>query len=146
MRSLHHAGYAVGTEAAAGFAAGGDFDVSELTTSEFWGSVQRFFGRKGWGTLRHEAAHPGVGLLTSDDWVEASAEETDSEGSCSFSTGFLAGLLSELAKRPVAVLEVTCRTRGDDACRFAFGSEAVVHELYGRLLDGSDLARALTEI
>jgi hypothetical protein len=146
VRSLHHAGYEVGTEAAAGFVSGDGERVAELTTSDFWNRLERFFSRRGWGSIRHEAAHGGVGMLVSSDWVEGSADETDSEGSCSFSTGFLAGLLSTLADRPVAVLEVTCRTRGDDACRFAFGAEAVVHDLYGRLVDGSDLTRALSEI
>ena len=48
-----------------------------------------------------------------------------------------------MAGGPVAVLEVTCRTRGDDACAFAFGSEGAVHELYGKLLEGADLDGAL---
>lgn len=146
VRALHHAGYASGTEAAAGFDSGDRNEISGLGASDFWRRVERFFARKGWGSLTHESAHPGVGLLVSGDWVEASGTEIDPEGSCSFTTGFLAGLLSELATRPVAVLEVTCRNRGDDACRFAFGSEAVVHELYGHLLDGADLSRALAEI
>lgn len=145
VRGLHHAGYEAGTEAAAGFS-GDQERVAELATSDFWNRVERFFSRRGWGSIRHEAPHAGVGMLVSGDWVEGSADETDPEGSCSFSTGFLAGLLSTLADGPVAVLEVTCRSRGDDACRFAFGAEAVIHELYGRLLDGSDLGRALTEI
>lgn len=146
VRALHHAGYAAGAEAAAGFGSGDRDEVSGLGASDFWRRIERFFERKGWGSLKHETAHPGVGVLVSGDWAEASGAEVDPEGSCSFTTGFLAGLLSELADRPVAVLEVTCRTRGDDACRFAFGSEAVVHELYGHLLDGADLGRALSEI
>lgn len=146
VRSLHHAGFAAGTEAAAGALPGNQETHEQLAASDFWNRLERSFSRRGWGSMHHEAPHPGVGMLVSDDWVEASTEATDPEGSCSFSTGFLAGLISTLADRPVAVLEVTCRTRGDDACRFAFGAEAVIHELYGRLLDGSDLPRALTEI
>lgn len=146
VRSLHHAGYETGAEAAAGFVSGDREGIADLTASDFWDRLERSFRRKGWGSIRHEAPHAGVGMLVSGDWVEGATDDTDPEGSCSFSTGFLAGLLSTLADRPVAVLEVTCRTRGDDACRFAFGAEAVVHELYGRLLDGSDLSRALTEI
>jgi predicted hydrocarbon binding protein len=146
VKSLHHAGYEVGTEAAVGFAGGDGDRATELSRTAFWHRMERFFRSKGWGSVQHEDAHPGVGILTSSDWVESASQEIDPEGTCSFSTGFLAGLLSAITDRPIAVLEVTCRTRGDDACRFAFGSEVVVHELYGRMLEGSDLRGALTEI
>ena len=87
--------------------------------------------------------HGAVGFLTSQDWAEANTEDVDPDASCFFSTGFLSGLLSALAGGPVAVLEIGCRTRGGDHCRFAFGSETAIHELYGRLLDGVGLAEAL---
>lgn len=146
VRALHHAGYEAGTAAAGSLTGRGRSDISGLRSREFWDRVERFFQRRGWGTLGHDDAHPGVGVLRTEDWVEARGDETDPEGSCSFSTGFLAGLLSEVSGRPVAVLETSCRSRGDDACRFAFGSETVIHELYGRMLDGADLSRALTEL
>ena len=146
VRSLHHAGYEAGTDAAAGFGSVDRDRLAQLSSSDFWSQMDRFFSRRGWGSIDHEAAHPGVGMLVSSDWAEASCGETGPEGSCSFSTGFLAGPLPALADRPVAVLEVTCRTRGDDACRYAFGNEVVIHDLYGRMSDGSDLKQALTEI
>lgn len=145
VHALHHAGYATGVEAASTFGAGTD-SVAELHAAEFWDRLRAFFTRRGWGTLEHEAPHPGIGLLTSSDWVEGGDREPDPESSCSFGTGFLSGLLSELAGDPVAVLEVTCRSRGDDACSFAFGSEQAIHELYGRLLEGTDLPRALAAL
>jgi hypothetical protein len=46
----------------------------------------------------------------------------------------------------VAVLEVDCRARGADRCCFAFGSEVAIHDLYGHLLDGSDLDDALAAL
>ena len=103
--------------------------------------------RRGWGTLRHEQAHDAVGLLHSRDWAEPPPDgPTGSDASCGFTTGFLSGLLSALAGGPVAVLEVSCRGRGDDACTFAFGSETAIHELYGHLLDGADMAAALAAL
>ena len=54
----------------------------------------------------------------SSDWVEAE-EERGEDASCSFSAGYLSGLLTELAGGPIAVLEVACRARGDDTCSFA---------------------------
>lgn len=147
VRALHHAGYEAGTGAAASFETSGTgASVTDLAAGDFWGRMERFFSKRGWGRLVHEDLHPGVGVLRSPDWLEATPDDTDPEGSCSFSTGYLAGLLSELSGRPVAVLEVTCRSRGDDACRFAFGSEAVIHDLYGHMLEGADLARALDEL
>jgi hypothetical protein len=58
----------------------------------------------------------------------------------------LSALLSEVAGGPVAVLEVTCRTKGDERCTFAFGSAPTVHDLYGLLLDGQDLDSALAAL
>ncbi len=87
-----------------------------------------------------------MGLLSSSDWAEASVDEIDPDASCCFSTGFLSGLLSQLAGGPVAVLEVECRTRGEAACRFAFGSEGAIHDLYGHLIEGGDLDGALASL
>jgi hypothetical protein len=58
----------------------------------------------------------------------------------------LSALLSGAAGGPVAVLEVTCRTKGDDRCTFAFGSAATVHDLYGLLLEGQALEAALAAL
>jgi hypothetical protein len=145
VHALHHAGYHAGTEAAATLASGNGASTS-LGQAAFWAKLGDFFTQRGWGSLRHDAAHSAVGILWSLDWAEANHGASDPDASCFFSTGFLSGLLSELAGGPVAVLEVGCRTRGEDACRFAFGSEATIHDLYGRLLDGNDLDGALAAL
>lgn len=144
IHALHAAGYASGQAAAESFAEGLEGGVSSLPQEAFWIRLRLFFARRGWGTLEAERPTSGVGFLSSVDWAEAESTGTDSDGSCSFTTGFLAGLLSELAGAPVAVLEVQCRTRGDARCRFGFGSEGAVHALYGQLLEGRDLERALS--
>ena len=144
IHALHHAGYEAGSAAAASFALSGD--VTNLGQQEFWARLSEFFSRRGWGTLEPSGKHPGVAFLSSPDWAEASPDAGDSEASCCFSTGFLSGLLSELAGGPLAVLEVDCRARGDEVCRFAFGSEVTIHDLYGRLLDGNDLQSALAAL
>jgi hypothetical protein len=141
IHALHHAGYEAGADAAASFALGGE--VASMGQSVFWARLSEFFSRRGWGTLERSGGQRGIALLSSPDWAEASPDAEDSEASCCFSTGFLSGLLSELAKGPVAVLEVDCRARGDERCCFAFGSEVAIHDLYGRLLDGTDLEGAL---
>jgi hypothetical protein len=143
VRALHHAGYRAGLSAAAALDEEAGGEAFSLSQAAFWKHLARYFSRRGWGELSHTTPHPAVGLLTSPDWAEARADEVDADASCSFSAGFLSGLLSQLAGGPVAVLEVQCRTRGDRECRFAFGSETAVHELYGMLLDGADLSSAL---
>jgi len=146
VHALHYAGYQAGTEAAAYFTGGAEHSVLKLGQDAFWSRLSDFFGDRGWGKLRHHPAHPAVGILVSSDWAEAGEGDDDDEASCFFSTGFLSGLLSALAGGPLAVLEVGCRARGEDACRFAFGSEAAIHELYGRLIEGVDLDGALAAL
>lgn len=146
VHALHRAGYEAGLQIAWAFhrEAGGDAFASSQV--EFWSILERFFSKRGWGTLSHRPAHDAVGVLASPDWAEAIEGEVDPEGSCCFSAGLLSGLLSQLAGGPVAVLETECRTRGGASCKFAFGSEAAIHELYGQLLEGTDLDRALAAL
>jgi predicted hydrocarbon binding protein len=143
VHAMHNAGYRAGTEAAGTLGGNG---TATLPRDAFWTKLADFFRERGWGTLTHDSTHAAVGFLVSTDWAEAGDGEVDPDASCFFSTGFLSGLLSELAGGPVAVLEVGCRTRGEDACRFAFGSETAIHDLYGRLLDGVDLDGALSAL
>jgi len=146
VRALHHAGYHSGLVAAASVnqAAGGD--SFGLAQDRFWTRLSTYFSKRGWGTLQHQSPHAGVGILTSADWAEATTDDIQPDAGCSFSAGFLSGLLSQLAGGPVAVLEVDCRTRGGDSCDFAFGSETAIHDLYGHLLDGADLDSALAAL
>ena len=144
IHALHHAGYEAGSAAAASFAVGGD--VRNMGQSAFWARLSEFFSRRGWGRLEQSGEHAGIALLSSPDWAEASPDAREPEASCCFTTGFLSGLLSELAGGPVAVLEVDCRARGDEQCCFAFGSELAIHDLYGHLLDGTDLEGALAAL
>lgn len=141
IHALHNAGYASGTAAAAAF---GD-DALQLSEEAFWSHFASFFSRRGWGTLTHHAAHEAVGLLTSTDWAEAD-QGWDEDASCTFATGFLSGLLSAVTGGPVAVLEVRCRARGDDACSFAFGNAEAIHQVYGRLVEGADLSGVLATL
>jgi hypothetical protein len=143
IHAFHAAGYQAGSAAADAFRTAPDEDVSSLPEEEFWTRLTSFFSRRGWGSLSRTTSYPGVGLLASQDWVESTDIEISDDASCSFTTGFLSGFLTSLAGGPVAVLEVECRGRGAPSCSFAFGSEAAVHELYGRLAEGRDVHGAL---
>jgi predicted hydrocarbon binding protein len=146
IHAFHVAGYQSGVAAASAFRSAPDEDVSALQEDEFWTRVTAFFSRRGWGSLSRTTSSPAVGLLVSQDWVESTDVDVSEDASCSFSTGFLSGLLTALAGGPVAVLEVECRGRGGGSCSFAFGSESAVHELYGHLVDGKDLDGALAAL
>lgn len=149
IHALHAAGYSAGAAAATAFSGDAPDELASVPQNAFWARLTDFFKGRGWGTFTHAADHPAVGLLTSGDWIEAEEGERDipeEHASCSFTTGYLSGLLTELAGGPVAVLEVECRARGNERCAFAFGSEAAVHELYGQLLEGSGLQGALERL
>jgi len=145
IRALHAAGYAAGVAAADELRSSPDADILALPAEAFWAQMAAFFSRRGWGTLTHEVVHEAVGTLTSSDWVEGAGAAAE-DASCSFSTGFLSGLLTTLAGGPIAVLEVSCRARGDGRCSFAFGNASAIHDLYGRLVEGADLSGALASL
>jgi predicted hydrocarbon binding protein len=145
IHALHAAGYAAGIEAAAAFPTSAGEDVEAIPEEAFWARLSQFFSGRGWGTLSRDESPGPVGVLSSDDWAESSVPgaQDSEEASCSFSTGFLSGLLSQLSGGRMAVLEVSCRGRGDGRCSFAFGSESAIHELYGRLVEGDAFHQAL---
>jgi hypothetical protein len=143
---LQDAGFAAGDRIYDEFAREVGGDPSELGASNFWEALDRYLARRGWGHLRVERVHSGLGILHASDWAESDPGSGDGQPGCYFSSGLLAHLLGQAAGGPVAVLEVECRSRGDDGCRFLYGSEAAVHEIYGLLLDGVSLDEALVEL
>ena len=142
--ALHGAGYATGRPVLDEFQSLlGELSAESLDPNRFWERLSGFFSDRGWGSFTHERVHPGLAVLTSHDWMEADESASESQPGCAFTCGVFAHLLSSVAGGPIAVLEVTCRSRGDDACRFLFGSEEAVHDLYGHLLEGATLEQAL---
>jgi len=145
VNSLHAAGFRAGEEVWLGICRGDEAATRALSETAFWSTVGEWFGRRGWGTLTFEAIHPGIGRLESGDWAEAEGGE-ERQPSCAFTTGMFSSLLSAAAGGSVAALEISCRARGDDACRWVFGSETTVHQLYGSLLEGRPLEDALADL
>lgn len=145
VHCLHSAGYASGEGLFQRFQSGLGDDAGTLSQEALWARMDRFFKERGWGSLAHNPLHPGVGAVESRDWAEAEPD-TETQPSCAFSTGMLSSFLTGLAGGPVAVLEVKCASRGDGICTFAFGSETVVHDLYGHLLEGASLSEALDRL
>jgi hypothetical protein len=169
-QALQKAGYAVGgaIHRALMQELGGE-DLPSLDRDRFWAELARHFHLRGWGRLKEARVHPGMGLITTYDWVEAlpSSDQlpqgrddlTEGDGfadggagfedaapGCPFSTGIFARILGEVAGGPVAVLEVTCRRRGDESCQFLYGHPDAVYQSYGLLGGGDSLDRALEQV
>lgn len=146
VRALHLAGYRAGLAAAIALNKEAGGDAFRLSESGFWTHLSDYLAKRGWGSIAHRSVHPGVALLTSSDWAEATPDDIEADAACNFSAGFLSGVLSQLVGGPIAVFEVHCRSRGDASCDFAFGSETAIHDLYGQMLEGADLERALAAL
>ena len=146
IHALHTAGFSSGQAIWESLCRGSGRELPQLDDASFWPKLTAALGKRGWGTLTHSAVHAGVGLLASSDWAEATGGGGEQQPSCTFSAGMLSALLTGAAGGSIAVLEVNCRTRGDDSCTFAFGSLATVHDLYGLILEGQDLEGALAAL
>ncbi|MEX2283648.1 MAG: V4R domain-containing protein [Gemmatimonadota bacterium] len=140
--SLRAAGYAAGDALFVAltqpFSAAGEANaqaVGEIPADAFWRRLSQLFSTRGWGSLSHSPAHPGVGALETSNWVEA-VPYSEPRPSCFFTTGLLANLLGRAAGEDIAVLEVECRSAGHHNCRFLFGAPVTLDTLYGRLRTG----------
>jgi hypothetical protein len=143
---LHDAGFAAGPRFQDAFEAEVGRNPSDLGEGEYWRLLGRFLVRRGWGRIEPERVHPGLAVLRAWDWAESEPHGGETQPGCHFSSGFLAYLLGRAAEAPIAVLEVSCRSRGDDHCGFMYGSEAGIHEAYGLLLDGVPFEDALAQL
>ncbi len=143
---LHDAGFATGEamaerwqsyiERRTGLATPGDLDM-------------RWFGplladlceELGWGRLTVEELDSGAMTCSSRDWSEAEPG-TSNRPSCHFTAGILAAFFTSLAGASIGVLEVECRSAGDESCRFLVGSTDVVAAAYDLVLAGGNWADA----
>lgn len=144
--ALHDAGFAAGEVLYSRFEEELGSDPSQVDEGLFWEQSAAFFNAQGWGSFTHERVHPALGLLRAWEWAESNPDGSESQPGCAFSSGMLAYFLGRAAGGPVAVLEVSCRSRGDAYCGFLFGSEAAIHEVYGLLLDGDPLEQVLEQL
>jgi predicted hydrocarbon binding protein len=143
-RALRAAGHAAGDAVFAALtqpfgADSSDNDaLADIKAATFWRRISQLFSTRGWGTLNHSDLHDGVASLDSTNWVEAEPGTTG-RPSCFFTTGLLANLLGQAANADIAVLEVECRSRGDNQCRFVFGAPETIDALYTRMRTGESV-------
>jgi predicted hydrocarbon binding protein len=105
-------------------------------------TLSAFFTHGGWGTVTLTPVGTGALALDSSDWAEA-APGTAQSPMCFFSAGMLADFLGRLSDETVAVLEVECRSRGDERCRFLSATPEVLEKVYNEMTAGRSYAEAL---
>jgi predicted hydrocarbon binding protein len=105
-------------------------------------ALSAHFGEFGWGSLRSTPLSAAVLALDSEDWAEAAPEGGGQYPSCHLTSGLLSDFLGRMSGEPVAVMEVECRSRGDDRCRFLVGSPESLAIVYNRMVHGATYAEA----
>ena len=104
--------------------------------------LSEFFAHSGWGTLAIAPVGTGGLAVDSADWAEAEAGSATNP-MCFFSTGMLADFLGRLSGEPVAVMEVECRSRGDERCRFLSATPEVLQRVFEEMSAGRSYLEAL---
>jgi len=123
-----------------------NYDVSsasELDATYLGEALNRFFTESGWGSLNQSELTPLVLALDSPDWAEAQAGGAQFP-SCHFSCGALSDFFTRLGVARAAVMEVECRSRGEERCRFLVGSPEMLTYAYERMATGLDYRDAFT--
>jgi len=83
--------------------------LSELKNEKRWGKIS-------FQNVRFESGSGKVVIVGSFEAVARKAKQP----SCHFFRGFLAGFLSELFQKTIAVTEEKCAAKGDEQCEFTF--------------------------
>jgi predicted hydrocarbon binding protein len=137
---LQEAGYAAGEGLFKAFTSVNS--ATELDADLLGDTLSEFFTSGGWGTVTLTPVGTGALALDSSDWAEA-APGTAQSPMCFFSAGMLADFLGRLSDETIAVLEVECRSRGDERCRFLSATPAVLEKVYNEMTAGRSYAEAL---
>jgi len=122
----------------------GTQDLAEAPSHAFWDALDQILRSRGWGRLRQERAHSGLGVIIAEEWIEGGASDADS--GCPFTVGLLSEVFGAVAGAPISVIETACEGHGDDTCRFVFGSDVAVAELRARLDQGLSEEAALATL
>jgi predicted hydrocarbon binding protein len=144
-RALQEAGYAAGDMVFDRLArASSEADLAGTPSTSFWDRLSSLCRELGWGAVRHEELHPGVGALVATEWFEVEAGRA--RALCPFTTGVFANVLGRVAGQDVAVLQVDCVGEHAGCARFLFGSEQALQGVYAGLREGRDVEAALSTL
>ncbi|MEE9133346.1 MAG: 4-vinyl reductase [Gemmatimonadota bacterium] len=144
VRALREAGRRLAGDAEVAIAERGGGPLPALPLETFWTELGRYFDEAGWGRIQHEQMNEGIGALVASDWAEADPTEDRGAPGCHISTGLLAELLTRAVGQPMAVMEVECRSQGNEVCRFLFGSPTTLLLVHKKLAQAGSLEDALT--
>jgi bacteriochlorophyll 4-vinyl reductase len=137
---LQEAGYAAGEGLYKAFIAvnnPADLDADLLAPT-----LSEFFTSGGWGAVAVTPVGTGALAVDSSDWAEAEPGTSETP-MCFFSAGMLADFLGRLSEETVAVMEVECRSKGDERCRFLSATPAVLEKVYTEMTQGRSYEDAL---
>ncbi|HXE84258.1 MAG TPA: V4R domain-containing protein [Gemmatimonadales bacterium] len=137
---LQEAGYAAGEGLYKAFTAvnnPADLDADLLAPT-----LSEFFTSGGWGAVAVTPVGTGALAVDSSDWAEAEPGTSETP-MCFFSAGMLADFLGRLSEETVAVMEVECRSKGDERCRFLSATPAVLEKVYTEMTQGRSYEDAL---
>ena len=147
---LQEAGYAGGQALFDAFrqwlAARGRATPESLSVDAFQREATDFFRHAGWGSLQLGALDDAVATLDSQDWGEADPNSGADLPSCHVSAGMFADFFGRVADAPLAVMEVECRSRGDERCRFLLGSTDVMQRIYEGMAAGEEYGAAVRAV
>jgi predicted hydrocarbon binding protein len=144
---LQEAGYAAGDATYRAFAAwlpgrAGVERPEDLDADLLGELLSEFFEASGWGTIAMTPVGASSLALDSANWSESDPGTSESP-MCFFSAGMLADFLGRLSDQPVAVMEVECRSRGDERCRFLSATPEMLEQVYERMTQGRSYEEAL---
>jgi predicted hydrocarbon binding protein len=111
-------------------------EPGELNLDEFGELASEYFRVIGWGTLQIGSLGEAVATVDSSDWGEAVPDSALEHPGCHMTTGMFAGFFGQVAERPLAVLEVECRSMGAARCRFLLGAGEVMNYVYEEIERG----------
>ena len=101
--------------------------------------LSEFFGGLGWGGVVIERLGSNGLSISSENWAEADPAEGSEYPSCYFSSGLFADFLTRMAGgNAISIMEVECRSRGDQRCRFFAGAPSTLDAVYNALAEGRD--------
>jgi predicted hydrocarbon binding protein len=143
MERLQEIGCAAGEEVYESFSnwlpefAGVD-STDELDSEALEEVLTEFFTQLGWGGVTIERLGTSGLSISSSDWAEADPNEGSEYPSCYFSSGLFADFLTRMAGgNAISIMEVECRSRGDEKCRFFAGAPSTLDSVYIALAEGS---------
>lgn len=105
--------------------------------------LSAFFEAHGWGPLSVTPLPGGALALDSAAWAEAEPGTAEAP-MCFFSAGMLADFLGRLSGETVAVMEVECRCKGDERCRFLSAMPETLQRVYEAMTAGRSYEEALS--